>query len=72
MQMTNEYVMYLPQANPEFSQLHLRTFPAINQKKPLIRIEQMSGRESLGCGKSRTAAKYCNTERHWLRIALRP
>jgi hypothetical protein len=39
-------MMDLPQADPVFAKLHLGSFSAIDQKKPLIHIQQMSGRKS--------------------------
>ena len=46
MQMRNEDLMNLAQPDAEFTQLHLGAFPAVNQKKPLTCMKQMSGRES--------------------------
>jgi hypothetical protein len=45
-EVADEYVMDLPQAYPVFAKLHLGSFPAIDQKKPLIHIQQMSGGKS--------------------------
>ena len=46
MKVANENMMDLPQADPEFAKLHLGSFSTIDQKKPLIHIQQMSGRKS--------------------------
>jgi hypothetical protein len=46
MKVADENMMDLPQADPVFAKLHLGSFSAIDQKKPLIHIQQMSGRKS--------------------------
>jgi hypothetical protein len=46
MKVADENMMDLPQADPEFAKLYLGPFSAIDQKKPLIHIQQMSGRKS--------------------------
>jgi hypothetical protein len=46
MKVADKNMMDLPQADPVFTKLHLGSFSAIDQKKPLIHIQQMSGRKS--------------------------
>jgi hypothetical protein len=46
MKVTDENMVDLPQADPVFAKLHLGPFSAIDQKKPLIHIQQMSGGKS--------------------------
>jgi hypothetical protein len=46
-QMGDKDMVDLAQAEPEAAELHLCTLPAIDQKKPLIRIQQMSSRKSI-------------------------
>ena len=62
MKMGNENMMNPAQSAPVLPELHLGPFPAINQKKPLIRIQQMSGWKSFRCRQSRTASKYSYSE----------
>jgi hypothetical protein len=45
-EMTDENVMNLSKTYPVSAKLHLGPFTAIDQKKPLIYIEQMSGGKS--------------------------
>jgi hypothetical protein len=45
-QVADENMVDLPQADPVFAKLHLCTFSAIDQKKPLIHIQQLSGGKS--------------------------
>jgi hypothetical protein len=46
MPVAEENMMDLAQADPVFAKLHLGTLATINQIKPLIHIQQMSGRKS--------------------------
>ena len=62
MQMGYENKMNLAKPDAVFTELHLGTFPTVNQKKPLIRIQQMSGRKSFRRGQSRTTTQYSQSE----------
>ena len=62
MQMGYEDMMNLAKPDAVFAELHLGTFPTVNQKKPLIRIQQMSGRKSFRRGQSRTTTQYSQSE----------
>jgi len=43
MKMADKDMVDFAQLNPEFPQLHLGSFSAVDQKKPLTCIKQMSG-----------------------------
>jgi hypothetical protein len=45
-QVADENMVDLPQADPVFAKLHLGSFSTVDQKKPLIHVQQMSGRKS--------------------------
>ena len=64
MEMRNKNALNTLYFEAVFAQLDLRAFSAVNQKKPLIHIEQMSGRVSVCCGYGRITAEYRKRKSH--------
>jgi len=62
MQMTDEDVIDFSHVNRKTAKLHLCSFTAIDQKKPLMHLEYVSGWKSFGCWDGRTAPQHRQRE----------
>lgn len=52
----NQYMIDFTKSEPESSQLNLGTFPAVDQKKPLTHVYQVSGWKSFRSRNCRAAS----------------